>query len=402
MLYTHRSTVLHALSSLSASCLSFAPEDVVCPIVSMYRVNAWGVPFSAPMAGCKLVLPGRRLDGESLADLFDAEGVTVALGVPTVFHQLLDYLDRTGRRLHSLRRVGIGGAALSAAQVDRLARIGVEAIQLWGMTETSPLGTSSRPTPADRRDATTGETEIRAAQGRFLFGIDGAVLDDVGKPEPRDRKSIGELAVRGHWVTKGCYRQKAAGSADDWFRTGDLATTDANDVMWLVDRRKDVLKSGGEWISSVDLENAATAHPDVALAAAIGVAHAKWDERPLLIVVPRPGMAPTAEDLRSFLAKSSPTGCSRTRSSSWTRCLRRPPARSRNLSSATGSRRISARPPDPSAVRIPAERGVRTDQRSGFRRNRWNVACAASLARSAAKSARARSSQILLCAAPSE
>jgi len=300
-LYTHRSTLLHAFALCASNNVGLAMHDVVCPIVPMFHVNAWGVPYAAAMAGAKLVFPGSRLDAASLQELFDVEGVTCALGVPTVWLGLLQHLEATGKRIDSVKRITCGGAAVPISMIRTFAeRHGVTLIHGWGMTEMSPVGSLSIPKPRQLAEGPEAEYAIRARQGRPLYGIEFKIVDPDGKRLPEDGVASGELLVRGPWVIGAYYEDEAASlaalDAEGWFRTGDVATIDTEGCMQIVDRSKDVIKSGGEWISSIDLENAAMGHPDIAEAAVIALPHPKWDERPLLVVVANPGseLAPDA------------------------------------------------------------------------------------------------------------
>jgi len=305
-LYSHRSTVLHSLALCASNNVGIAMQDVLCPIVPMFHVNAWGVPYAAAMAGAKLVFPGPRLDGASLHELFDREGVTCALGVPTVWLGLLQHLEATGKRIDSVKRVTCGGSAVPISMIRTFAeRYGVTLIHGWGMTEMSPVGSLSIPKPRQMAEGREAEYAIRARQGTPLYGIEFKIVGPDGKRLPEDGITSGELLVRGPWVIGAYYQDEAASRAaldsDGWFRTGDVATIDADGCMQIVDRSKDVIKSGGEWISSIDLENAAMGHPDVAEAAVIGLPHPKWDERPLLVVVAKPGCELAADAVIGFL-----------------------------------------------------------------------------------------------------
>ena len=293
-LYSHRSSVLHAYALCASNNVGIAMHDVLCPIVPMFHVNAWGIPYAAAMAGAKLVFPGPRLDGASLQQLFEEEGVTCALGVPTVWLGLLQHLEATGKRIDSVRRVTCGGSAVPISMIRTFAeRYGVTLIHGWGMTEMSPVGSLSIPKPRQLAEGPEAEYAIRARQGTPLYGIEFKIVGPDGQRLPQDGIASGELLVRGPWVIGAYYQDEAASRAaldsEGWFRTGDVATIDAEGSMQIVDRSKDVIKSGGEWISSIDLENAAMGHPDVAEAAVIGRPHPKWDERPLLVIVAKPG-----------------------------------------------------------------------------------------------------------------
>lgn len=298
--YTHRSTVLHALGGNQPDGIGIAARDTVLPVVPMFHVNAWGAPYIAALAGAKLVLPGPKLDGASLVRLIDDEQVTVSLGVPTIWLGLLGALEATGSKAASMRRTIVGGSALppSMARLFR-ERYGIELIHAWGMTETSPLGTVNRPLQkhltlsVDERDA------LREGQGRPPWGVELRIVDETGRTLPADGATQGELQVRGHWiVARYDGAQESALTPDGWFATGDIATLDADGYMVIRDRAKDIIKSGGEWISTVELENIAIAHPSIHHAAAIGVRHPKWDERPVLIAVASPGSTPDESEIR--------------------------------------------------------------------------------------------------------
>jgi fatty-acyl-CoA synthase len=306
-LYSHRSTVLHAYAICAPNTIGLGMHEAICPIVPMFHVNAWGIPYAAAMAGTKLVFPGPRLDGASLQELFEDEGVTCAAGVPTVWLGLLQHLEATGKRIDSVKRVTCGGSAVPVSMIRTFGeRYGVALIHGWGMTEMSPVGSLSIPDPRRMAEDREAEYAARARQGRPLYGVDFKIVDPDGKRLPEDGVASGELLVRGPWVVGGYYQDTAASGAaldaEGWFRTGDIATIDPEGSMQIVDRSKDVIKSGGEWISSIDLENAAMGHPDVAEAAVIGLPHPKWDERPLLVVVAKPGCEVAPDAVIGFLA----------------------------------------------------------------------------------------------------
>jgi fatty-acyl-CoA synthase len=309
-LYSHRSTVLHALGISLPDAISISASDAVCPVVPMFHVNAWAIPYAAPMQGAKLVLPGPRLDGQSLYQLFEAEQVTLSLGVPTVWLSFEAYLSSTGMRCSTLCRILSGGSAVPPSMVEAFAGHGIDVRQGWGMTEMSPVGTIAALKAKHRRLDRAAQTLVKEKQGRPVFGVEMKVVDDAGQPQPHDGESMGELLVRGPWIVSGYYEDAEATAAamdeDGWFRTGDVATIDPDGYMQIMDRRKDVIKSGGEWISSIDLENAAVAHPDVAEAAVVAVPHARWAERPLLVVTPLPECRPLRDDLLAFLAERFP------------------------------------------------------------------------------------------------
>ncbi|MGE5202342.1 MAG: 3-(methylthio)propionyl-CoA ligase [Acidobacteriota bacterium] len=306
-LYSHRSTVLHSFACCMSNNTAFAMWDSVLPVVPMFHANAWGVPYSATMAGSKLVFPGPNLDGASLYALLEAERVTMTLGVPTVWLGLLKYLEEARKRLDFVDRVLIGGSAAPPAMIKAFEeKYGCRAIQGWGMTEMSPVGTLG--TLKSKFATLPKETQLarKAMQGRPLYGVDMKLVDADGKVQPHDGESRGELLVRGPWIVSGYYNDVGATQEaldeEGWFRTGDVATIDSDGYLQLVDRRKDVIKSGGEWISSIDIENAAVAHPDVAEAAVIGVPHPKWAERPLLVIVAKQGCSPAKHAILEFLS----------------------------------------------------------------------------------------------------
>jgi fatty-acyl-CoA synthase len=309
-LYSHRSTVLHALGASLPDAISVSARDVVCPVVPMFHACAWGIPYAAPMNGAKLVLPGPRLDGPSLYELYEAEGVTYSLGVPTVWLGFEAHLSATGARCSTLRRLLAGGSAVPPSMIEAFARHGIDLRQGWGMTEMSPLGTTAALKAKHLGLDPDALMQVKCKQGRPVFGVEMKVVDDAGQPQPHDGKSMGELLVRGPWIVSGYHEDAEASAAamdeEGWFRTGDVATIDADGYMQIMDRRKDVIKSGGEWISSIDLENAAIAHPDVAEAAVIAVPHPHWAERPLLVVTPRADCRPQCDDLLAFLAERFP------------------------------------------------------------------------------------------------
>jgi len=305
VLYSHRSSVLHAYGGAMPGNLDAGPGDALLPVVPMFHVNAWGVPYGAAMAGYKLVLPGPRLDGASLTELMSAEGVTTYCGVPTVHLGLLAHWDETGESVPSLRLATTGGAAPGRSMVERFRARGIDVLHGWGMTETSPIGTVSRLSPLDADLAEEEKVERLVRQGRQLAGIHIRVVDPDGAVLPRDGEAFGELQIRGPWVCSAYYGDEpgSALTPDGWFATGDVAVIHPDGTMQITDRKKDLIKSGGEWISSIDLEDAAGRHPQVAMAAVIGVPHEKWGERPVLIVQPAPGSAPSRESILEHLAQ---------------------------------------------------------------------------------------------------
>jgi acyl-CoA synthetase (AMP-forming)/AMP-acid ligase II len=300
VLYSHRSTILHALGVNMTDAMALRAVDRVMPVVPMFHVNAWGLPYAALVTGATLVLPGRHLDGASLERLMNAERVTVSLGVPTVWLGLLQHLRATGARLPTVNRIITGGSACPPMLMEAFERdYGVRIIHAWGMTEISPVGTFSEPTAA-QADLDADVSRIaRLRQGRVLPLLDMKITDDSGAELPWDGVRFGDVKMRGPWVTSAYYGD-APGSACDaegWFSTGDVGTIDQHGSMAITDRSKDVIKSGGEWISSITLENIAVSHPDVIEAAVIASRHPKWDERPLLLIVVRDGATVTRDDL---------------------------------------------------------------------------------------------------------
>jgi 3-(methylthio)propionyl---CoA ligase len=302
VLYSHRSTVLHSYAACMPDVMGFSALDTVLPVVPMFHVNAWGAPYAAAMVGARLVLPGPRLDGDTLIDLIRDEGVTAALGVPTIWRGLLEAATKRGLDMGRLNRTVIGGSACPPAMIAAFReKFGVQVIHAWGMTEMSPLGTANHLLARHRSLPEAEQNKLRESQGRPAFGMQLRVVDESGVPLPNDGTAQGALQVRGHWVLSD-YFNTAPGStlSDGWFPTGDIASLNSEGFLLLRDRAKDVIKSGGEWISSVELENIALGHPDLADAAVIGVPHPKWDERPVLVAVAAPGKSPDPADLLAF------------------------------------------------------------------------------------------------------
>lgn len=304
VVYSHRSNVLLSMMVLQPDMFGLSSRDSVMPVVPMFHANGWSLAFSGPMAGATMVMPGPKMDGASIAELLIGQKVTHSAAVPTVWLMLLQHLEKTGDLLPDLSRVVIGGSACprSVTQTFR-DTYGVEVMHAWGMTEMSPIGTvcSLKPEYADV-DSEAWLT-IKETTGHPPFGVDMRIVDDEGRELARDGKAFGRLLVRGPAVTRAYFRGDGGDilDADQWFDTGDVASIDPHGYMRIVDRSKDVIKSGGEWISSIDLENLAVGHPDVAEAAVIGIAHPKWDERPLLVVVPKAGREPTKASVLSFM-----------------------------------------------------------------------------------------------------
>ncbi len=291
VLYSHRSTMIHAYAVNMADVFGLRAIDRVMPVVPMFHVNAWGLPYAAPMAGASLVMPGRHLDGASVHALLNDERVTFTAGVPTVWMGLLQHLRATGGRLDTLKRLVCGGSACPAVIIDTFAAdYGVDVQHAWGMSETSPLATVYGHKPVFDTISAPERERLPYKQGRTVPGLDMRILDDQGHDLPWDGTTFGNLVVRGPWVVRRYMNAEAdACDADGWFATGDVATIDAHGMMEITDRTKDIVKSGGEWISSIQLENIAVGHPDVAEAAIVAARHPKWDERPLLIVTAKPG-----------------------------------------------------------------------------------------------------------------
>ena len=292
VLYSHRSTMIHAYAINMADVFGLRAADRVMPVVPMFHVNAWGLPYAAPMAGASLVMPGRQLDGASVVGLMNAEGVTFSAGVPTVWMGVLQHLRDSGGSVPTLKRLVCGGSAAPPALIDGFRAFGVSMDHAWGMTETSPLGTVYAPSPATEALPAEARDRLRYTQGRAIAGIDMRIVDEARAALPWDGETFGNLEVRGHWVTRRYVNAGAdACDAEGWFATGDVATITPEGMMQITDRTKDIVKSGGEWISSIQLENIAVGHPDVAEAAIVAARHPKWDERPLLIIVAKEEVA---------------------------------------------------------------------------------------------------------------
>jgi fatty-acyl-CoA synthase len=302
VLYSHRSNFLHALTSVSPDVLNLGSRDTILAIVPMFHANAWGLAFTSPAIGANLILPGPRLDGASVHELIITENVTFAAGVPTVWLALLDYLDANGLGLGTLERVIIGGSAMPERMMRRFKERDIEVTHAWGMTEMSPMGTVCSLSPDVRPLPFEEQVRYRMKQGRAPFGVDMRLVDDNGAILPHDGKTVGHLLVRGPGVTRAYLGEdREAIDAEGWFDTGDIATICPEGYMQITDRAKDVIKSGGEWISSLEIESAVSMHAKVALAAAIGVPHPKWDERPVLYLTLKPGIEATPDEFVEFL-----------------------------------------------------------------------------------------------------
>jgi fatty-acyl-CoA synthase len=301
-LYSHRSTMIHAYAAALPDTLNLSAREVVLPVVPMFHVNAWSLPYSCTMTGAKMVFPGPHLDGKSLHELFESEGVTMSAGVPTVWLGLLTYMKERKLRFSSLKNVVIGGSACPPAMIRTFQDdYGVQVLHAWGMTEMSPLGTAGT-LKAKQARLPKGEREtIQGKQGRAIFGVDFRIVDENGAELPWDGKAFGDLQVRGPWVIKSYFKGEGGDPLrGGWFPTGDVCTIDPEGYIQITDRSKDVIKSGGEWISSIDLENIAIAHPAIAEAAVIGVRHPKWDERPIVVAVKKPGQEISKDELLRF------------------------------------------------------------------------------------------------------
>ncbi|MGB3070076.1 MAG: 3-(methylthio)propionyl-CoA ligase [Ottowia sp.] len=301
-LYSHRSTVLHAYGAALPDGMNLSASDSALPVVPMFHVNAWGMPYSAAMVGAKLVFPGPALDGKSVYELMEAEKVTFAAGVPTVWQMLLGYMSTNDLRFSTLTRTVIGGSACPPAMIESFNKnYGVDVLHAWGMTEMSPLGTVCTLKEKHRGLSDEGKMQIRLKQGRAIYGVDMKIVGDDGQELPWDGKTYGDLYVKGPWILETYYKNEGGNPLiDGWFPTGDVATIDPDGFMQITDRSKDVIKSGGEWISSIDIENVAMAHPAIAMAACVGMPHPKWDERPIVAVVKKPGAEVTRDELLAF------------------------------------------------------------------------------------------------------
>jgi 3-(methylthio)propionyl---CoA ligase len=303
-LYSHRSTMLHAFAGALPDAMNVSARDSILPVVPMFHVNAWGIPYLAAAVGCKLVFPGPAMDGKSIYELLESEKVSMAAGVPTVWQMLLGHMQAQGLKFSTMRRTVIGGSACPPAMISAFNdTYDVAVLHAWGMTEMSPLGTVCTLKNAQLALPAAERTKILLKQGRAIFGVDMKIVDAAGNELPWDGKTYGDLLVRGPWIIASYFKGEGGDplvydkDGKGWFPTGDVATIDADGFMQITDRSKDVIKSGGEWISSIDVENIAMAHPAVAMAACIGMKHPKWDERPIVVVVKKPGQEVTREEL---------------------------------------------------------------------------------------------------------
>ncbi len=305
VLYSHRSTLLHALVTVQADVFALTSVDSVMPVAPMFHANAWSLPYCCPMVGAKMVLPGNRMDAKSLYEMLSQEAVTFSVGVPTIWTMIQGYLQETASSLPDLSRCLVAGTAMPPAIRETFkTKYGVTAVHAWGMTETSPIGTMSTLSAEVAALPEAQRTEQLLKQGRVPYGVEIQVRNSQGQTAPHDGQTFGPLMVRGPWVASGYFKGDGGAvlDADGWFPTGDVATWDKYGFMKITDRTKDVIKSGGEWISSIDVENAVMSHPAVKLAATVAAFHPKWDERPVLVVVPVEGAAPTKEQILEFLA----------------------------------------------------------------------------------------------------
>lgn len=305
VMYSHRSSLLHSWGITGKDVSSLDTQSVMLPIVPMFHANAWGFVYACPMVGAELVFPGPHLDGASVCDMINKHKVNISAAVPTVWTMLLQHLRQSGETLESLNSVLIGGSAVPKSMIQAFEQdYNVEVWQAWGMTEMSPLGSLNRPIPSDASLNYEEQLNIKTKQGRPCFGVQMKIVDDENRELPHDGQAFGRLLVKGPWIVSQYFKiDTPAVDADGWFDTGDVATIDETGNMQITDRSKDVIKSGGEWISSIDLENAAMGHPDVLEAAVIGVPHPKWEERPLLIIIPKDkNKIPSSEEVIEFLA----------------------------------------------------------------------------------------------------
>jgi fatty-acyl-CoA synthase len=301
-LYSHRSTIFHAYAAALPDALNLSARDTILPVVPMFHVNAWGLPYSCPLMGARIVFPGQHLDGKSLYELFETERVTMSAGVPTVWLGLLTYLKANNLKFSTMKSTVIGGSACPPAMIRSFQEdYGVQVLHAWGMTEMSPLGTVCTFKEKHLHQSAEQRLALQNKQGRAIFGVDLRIVDESGNELPHDGKAFGDLQVRGPWIIKSYFKGEGGDPLKDgWFPTGDVCTIDPDGYIQITDRSKDVIKSGGEWISSIDLENIAVAHPAIAEAAVIGVRHPKWDERPIVVAVKKPGQEVSKDELLKF------------------------------------------------------------------------------------------------------
>ena len=304
VLYAHRSTVIHAFAAAAPDAMNLSARDVIMPIAPMFHANAWAIPYVTTMIGAKLVLPGRHLDGESVQSLIENEKVTFTAAVPTIWLMLFEYLEQSGKKLESLKSCVVGGSACPRFMMEKFyEKYGVEVLHCWGMTETSPIGTINRPLSKHAGQSFSERLDVAVKQGRPVYGVEIKITDESGSILPNNGKDFGNLWIRGPWICSGYLNieNSETHGEDDWFMTGDVATIDEDGFMQITDRTKDVIKSGGEWISSIEIENFAVGHPSVMEAGVIGVFHPKWDERPLLIIVKNENTEVSKEEILEFL-----------------------------------------------------------------------------------------------------
>ena len=304
VLYSHRAITLSALSACLPNVLTISSQETLLPVVPMFHINAWCLPYACVIAGAKLVLPGPKLDGASLYELMEAEKVTISAGVPTIWMGLIAHCEQHNLRFSTMRRTGVGGSAMPKALIAKFNDVyKVDVHHGWGMTETTAIATMSNISNHEMDWPVEEQHNLVAKQGKSVFGVELKIVDEEGNTLPRDGSTQGELMVRGQWIVEHYHKAEKTALVNGWFPTGDIATISPDGVMQIRDRTKDVIKSGGEWISSIDLENATIAHPHVAMAAVIGVKHPKWDERPLLLIVPKPEKSLEKQEVMDFLAE---------------------------------------------------------------------------------------------------
>jgi len=302
-LYSHRCIVLNAISACLPGIVSLSSRDAILPAVPMFHVNGWCIPYAAPIGGAALVLPGQQLDAPSLYELLQSEQVTVTAGVPTIWIGLIRHMEQNNLRLSALKRILVGGSAMPLSLIAKFDEIGIEVRHAWGMTETVAIATMSSLDSRQAALPAAARHAVMAKQGKSVFGVEIKVVDENDVALPRDGQSQGELMVRGQWTIAAYYKAEESALIDGWLPTGDIATIDVQGTMQIRDRAKDLIKTGGEWISSIDLENAAMGHPAVAMAAVIGVKHPRWEERPLMFIVRKPDQALEREEILEFLAQ---------------------------------------------------------------------------------------------------